>query len=253
MANIKIVLINKSSVVSDEEIEKCVCAFQKQISRDFAPIWGIDADIFFSKNRVIPPGHWWCVISDTSDVDGALGYHELTAEGNPICYVFAKSDIDNNLNWTVTASHELLEMLLDPNVNLTILSENPKGGLGKLYSYEVCDACEDDKFAYSIDGVMVSDFVYPAWFEDFRSDKSTQFDYKNLIRSPFQLLPGGYINVLDMNQPQNGWHQLNAKSEKRKGNARCFHFYKRKNKFKHVNWIQKILRFSKQIFKNFIF
>ena len=249
MSNIKIAILNKSSVVSDAEIEKAVPAFQTQISRDFAPVWGIDADLkFFSSKEVISAGYWWCIVTDTSDVDGALGYHELTPEGNPISYVFAKSDLANNLSWTITMSHELLEMLADPNINLTVLAES-KYGLGKLYSYEVCDACEDDQFGYEINGVMVSDFVYPAWFESFRKEGSTKFDYKNLIHKPLDLLPGGYISLLDLNHPEKGWHQINAKLQEKHENHRCDHFYRRKNKFKHINLFKKIKRFFKKFFQ----
>jgi len=48
---------------------------------------------------------------------------------------------------------------------------------GVLYAYEVCDACQAKEFGYRIDGTLVSDFVYPAWFESFRKKGSTQFEW----------------------------------------------------------------------------
>jgi hypothetical protein len=59
---------------------------------------------------------------------------------------------------------------------------------GILYAYEVCDACEDDSFGYQIDNILLSDFVYPSWFESFRAEGSTQFDRMNTIQAPLQLL-----------------------------------------------------------------
>jgi len=50
------------------------------------------------------------VILDDSDQAGALGYHDLTSDGLPIGKVFAASDLKAGTSWTVTASHELLEM-----------------------------------------------------------------------------------------------------------------------------------------------
>jgi transcription elongation factor Elf1 len=56
---------------------------------------------------------------------------------------------------------------------------------GTLYAYVVCGACEDDSFGCKINNVLVSDFVYPAWFENFREESSTQFDRRNQIKDPW--------------------------------------------------------------------
>src|SRR5258708_25817132 len=108
-----------------------------------------------------------------------------------------------------TASHEVLEMLADTEINLTVFVHQSQQA-GTLYAYEVCDACEADQLAYDIGGTLVSDFVYPAWFEPSRQPGSAQFDYANQIRAPFQLLPGGYIGVFDVTAGT-GWHQITAK------------------------------------------
>lgn len=207
MASIKIAVINQSTVVKDDKnLAKVVAALQKQVSRDFMPAWGIDADL-----RLIPPGgkpaagEWWLTILDDADQAGALGYHDLTSKGMPLGKVFAKTDLTYGETWSCTASHELLEMLGDPNINLTVLEERTNGG--RLYAYEVCDACEDEKFAYTIDGVLVSDFVFPSWFESFR--KTGPFDFKKKIKKPFQLLSGGYIGVYDF-PGGGGWSQITA-------------------------------------------
>lgn len=76
-------------------------------------------------------------------------------------------------------------------------------------AYEVCDACEADQFGYKKNGVLLSDFVYPSWFEGFRTTGSTQFDFQKEITKPFQLLKGGYIGVYDV-QSGSGWTQLTA-------------------------------------------
>ena len=96
--------------------------------------------------------------------------------------VFAGTDLKYGYTWSVTASHELLEMLADPNINLTVLVQSSDTA-GKLYAYEVCDTCEADENGYEIDGVLLSDFVFPSWFEDFRTEP-TQFDQTNKIKPP---------------------------------------------------------------------
>jgi hypothetical protein len=208
MADIKIAIINASTVLNDNQVQSAVPALQTQVHRDFGPIWGIDADLtFISKDSKPPAGLWWLVVLDNSDQAGALGYHDVTDEGLPIGKVFAKTDMDFGANWTITLSHELLEMLGDPEINLTVFDQ-PNDTTGILYAYEVCDACEADQFGYQIDGVTVSDFVYPAWFES--SQKQAQFDYSNKIQKPFDLLSGGYIGYFDVING-GGWKQKDAK------------------------------------------
>ncbi|PWT74586.1 MAG: hypothetical protein C5B60_06510 [Chloroflexi bacterium] len=207
MAAIKISVINASSVVNEADAKRTVAALQKQVHEDFYPVWGIDADLTYMPAKSKPPaGSWWLVILDDSDQAGALGYHDLTQEGLPLGKVFAKSDKEVGDKWSVTASHELLEMLADPDINLTALVENSETK-GRLYAYEVCDACEADNDGYDIDGVRVSNFVYPAWFESFRKQGSTQFDHGKQIDAPFKLRPGGYIGVFDI-KSGTGWAQI---------------------------------------------
>jgi hypothetical protein len=209
MANIEIAIINRSSAVSDADVETAVAALQKQVSADFAPVWGIDANLSFVDGQSMPaPQQWWLVILDNSDQAGALGYHDLTAEGLPLGKVFAQTDLEYNQIWTVTASHELLEMLADPDINLCGIGES-SGASTRLYAYEVCDACEADDAAYQIDGISVSDFVFPAWFESFWANVSNKpkFDHQDILTAPFQLHANGYISIMDVSSQQ-GWVQI---------------------------------------------
>jgi hypothetical protein len=205
-APIQISVINESTVLTDSEIIPVVAALQKQVTTDFRPAWGTDAELTaVPRGTQVPTGSWWLVILDDSDQAGALGYHDLTSDGLPLGKVFAASDLKSGTSWTVTASHELLEMLADPDIDLTVFVQNDKT-TGTLYAYEVCDACEDDSLGYSIDNVLLSDFVYPAWFETFRQQGSSQFDRMNHIQNPLQLLKGGYIGVFNVTAGS-GWQQ----------------------------------------------
>jgi hypothetical protein len=206
---IQISVINESTILTDAEVVPVIAALQKQVTNDFRPVWGTDAELTIVPKGVQPPtGRWWLVLLDDSDQAGALGYHDLTTEGLPIGKVFTTSDLKAGTSWTVTASHELLEMLGDPNINLTVFAQNSDTG-GILYAYEVCDSCEDDSLGYQIDSVLLSDFVYPAWFESFRAEGSTQFDRMNKIQKPLQLLSGGYIGTFNVTTG-GGWQQLTA-------------------------------------------
>lgn len=209
LATAQISIINESTVLNDSDVTPVVAALQQQVTNDFRPIWGTDAELTMVPQGTPPPtGTWWLVILDDSDQADALGYHDLTPDGLPIGKVFAASDLKAGTSWSVTASHELLEMLADPNINLTVFVQN-KNTSGTLYAYEVCDACEDDSFGYQINNVLVSDFVYPAWFESFRAQGSTQFDRMNKMQSPLELLSGGYIGVFSVTDGS-GWQQQTA-------------------------------------------
>ena len=115
---------------------------------------------FVGEGEQLPDGWWQISVTDNPDQAGALGYHELTSRGTPLGKVFAGLDLQSGASWTVTLSHELLEMLADPWINWCA-----QGANGKIYALEVCDAVEADKLGYDIDGVLVSDFITPSWFE----------------------------------------------------------------------------------------
>jgi hypothetical protein len=207
---IQISIINSSTVIADTDVPPVVTALQQQVTNDFGPVWGVNAELnIVPTGTQPPPGTWWLTILDDSDQAGALGYHDLTPDGLPIGKVFAATDLKYGSSWSVTASHELLEMLGDPNINLSVLVQTDNQSAGTLYAYEVCDACEDDSFGYKVGSVLLSDFVYPAWFESFRAEGSTQFDQMKNITKPLELIKGGYIGVFNISAGS-GWTQVTA-------------------------------------------
>src|SRR5580693_7852945 len=59
---------------------------------------------------------------------------------------------------------------------------------GTWYAYETADAVERE--AFDVNGIPMSNFVYPSWFEAFHKPKSTKFDYMGKCTRPFQILKG---------------------------------------------------------------
>jgi len=190
----RIRIVNQSKLVTAAEVAAAAAAIHVQVNRDFAPDWGKTATVTASRRR--KPGDWIVVLADTIDVTGALGYHnDLSLLPHAIVDVALCKQY--GLNWTVTLSHEVLEMLGDPTCNLVM----PYPG-GKLVAYEACDAVEADHYGYVINGVLVSDFQLQAWF----TGHGTKYDFMGHLSKPLTLLPGGYISVHD----SNGWHQVFA-------------------------------------------
>jgi hypothetical protein len=182
-----------------------VAALQKQLDRDFQPLWGFSAKLYgpLPGGQPVPDKGWWqLVLLDNSDQAGALGYHDLTQTGQPIGKVFVADDIADGQSWSVTMSHELMEMLVDPRASSCVYNN------GIIYAYECADAPEADEYAYAIDGVKVSNFVTPNWFNP-AAPAGSRFDYGKRITKPFELLPGGYIGIF-----QNGqWTTINARGK----------------------------------------
>ena len=61
---------------------------------------------------------WQFIYFDDADTAGALGYHDLAKDGQPVSKVFVKTTLADNQLVSVTACHELLEMVIDPIANL---------------------------------------------------------------------------------------------------------------------------------------
>src|ERR1051325_14894 len=119
-----VAILNASTVLTDAQLAPVVAALAKQVLNDFGPVWGIAANVtFVPKGSQAPAGAWQLVVLDDSDQAGALGYHDLTKDGLPMGKVFARTDLNNHLSWSVTISHELLEMLGDPDISLTVFAQ----------------------------------------------------------------------------------------------------------------------------------
>jgi hypothetical protein len=200
---IEIAIKNLSTVVTQAELAKALPSFQLQVTRDFASVWGIDAKLhLLEKSAPLPGGAWQLNVFDNADEAGALGYHETTAKGLPLGKVFAKTTLDYGGLWSITFSHELLEMLLDPTINLLAIDEQHQ----RAYAYEACDAVEADELGYTVLGVQVSDFVKPSFFEPGVAVGHTGRSFCNHVSKAFQLAHGGYLSFVDLTNGQ--WQQI---------------------------------------------
>ena len=181
-----IACFNKATAALGVDFDSLIAALQTFVDDYFVPVWGTPARLV--KSSTFKQGAWALAFLDTADVANALGYHDLTPDGLPLSKVFVKSTLAVGQKVSVTACHELAEMLVDPAINLCAT-----GPGNVFYAYETADAVEEVEF--SIRGIPMSDFVYPAWFEGFRKPASAQFDYARKVRRPFQILSGGYMSV----------------------------------------------------------
>ncbi len=179
------------------DFKKLVAALQVYADRHFTPVWGTPCRLVISPDGKIPKDHWGFLFLDDADAADALGYHDLTRAGMPLSKVFVRTTVSNGEKVSVTASHELAEMLVDPGIQLGAL--DPKG---VWYAYETADAVERE--AFDVDAIAMSNFVYPSWFEAFHKPGSVKFDHLGSCKKPFEIRPGGYMPVF-----KNGkWSQI---------------------------------------------
>jgi hypothetical protein len=183
-------VINQSKRVSDADVAAIVTALGTQLSRDYAPLFGlVPALEAVAKGHTPNPEGFPLHLLDVPDDPNALGYH--TAE---LAKVFANPILDNGgavlagaNSIAVTISHEILETLGDSPANKW--ADMPDGSD---VAYELCDPVEGD--SYDINGVSVSNFALQAWFDP-SAESGSRFDFLGKLSKAFSMTAGGYMIV----------------------------------------------------------
>jgi hypothetical protein len=200
-----ITIRNESAHVSDRALGRVVRALQKQIDRDFFPLWGWRAKLLLNR----APSHrraMQILLQDVPPAEdaGEIGYHFI--DGLPRTCVYTRNDDDEAIPFHATLSHEALEMIADPGVNLYARGHYLGPARRRLRAwipYEVCDPVQDA--LYRIDGVAVSDFVVPEWFEPERARGSLKFSFLGSVREPFEISAGGYVDAVVGDRVRTVW------------------------------------------------
>jgi hypothetical protein len=191
-----IAILNQSTLVSAADAAAMTQAVATQVRFDAAPLWdrAPAAVVFYTDPSAVPATAHGIAIVDTiqDQPQGVLGFHTEDQGGKLWGVVAAKPELDNggqvtSGDWSVSSvlSHEVLEMFVDPNCNLWA-----NNGRGAAYGFEVCDPVEAP--SYTVNGVSVSNFVTPCWFDPLAAP-TAKFDKLGLLSTPFSILKGGYV------------------------------------------------------------
>jgi hypothetical protein len=199
-------VINKSGV-PDATIQQWIAAVQIQINRDVLPAWaGIcDDTVTLSFQHRIRHGNEGLQVVHKSSVQGAEGYHIDTRF--PLGFVAVDTTTEAGDKPSATFSHEVIEQVIDPTTQAVAEVNSVTQAL------EACDAVEET--GYQIDGVDVSNFQFPAWFQGDNgpSVHPGQYDYMDLCNRAGELLPGGYVLYED---EHGNWQQQFAEMPTKK-------------------------------------
>jgi hypothetical protein len=191
-----IAILNQSTLISNSDAAAMTEAIASQVRLDAAPLWdrAPAAVIFYTDPQGVPAAAHGIALVDTiqDQPQGVLGFHTEDRGGRLWGVVAAKPELDSGAkptsgDWSVSSvlSHEVLEMFIDPNCNLW-----SNDGRGSAYSFEVCDPVEAP--TYDINGISVSNFVTPFWFDPLAAPHA-QFDKLGHLTRPFSILKGGYV------------------------------------------------------------
>lgn len=217
MSLIQIGLVDKTGSLDTDLVQTVAAALNVQVTRDLTQFWNVQATVIHLANATkIPSGVWPVQLVKTLP-PGEGGFH-LDKHNQPYAEVIASPDNDG---WTIAASHETLEMLVDPTGNRLQSSRSIEIAGGKIqdgnsefeYLVEACDPCEADNFAYSIQGVAVSDFLTPHFYDPVTAS-GTRYSFTGAIKAPRQVLDGGYISFI--NQANGDWQQITNMNNKPK-------------------------------------
>lgn len=181
-------------------------ALNYQVRWQFGPLWKISAAVSLLPDGVpVPADAWILDLLESADVANALGYHDEDGKEVPYGRVFCKTAADNGVAATEVASHELLELLVDPHVNAT--AYDPASA--RLFAMEVGDPVQGGAYDLGAPyrtpvGLIMSDFALPNWYDP-NTKANAVTSYRGTVKGPFALGKGGYVSYATRLPPQ--WEQ----------------------------------------------
>lgn len=191
-----IAVINKSSIISNDDVKLMTLGVAKQAREHAAPVWDLKPPrvVYRDSEAVTEPDAFKVLIFDDADIAGALGYHSDGPDGMPYGRVFVKITQKYNLSVSSVLSHEVLEIMMDPQANYW--ADNWVEGIS--YALEVADPVESDLYKVEVEGgsVEVSNFALPAWFDP-HPPAGSKFDWLGKLTKPFTMTKGGYVIIRD--------------------------------------------------------
>ena len=213
----KVYVINEAESLKKDDVRAAVKAIALQVKEHFNPAWGINARVLNAPKDLSKISADGLVFLRDSPPKGAdyAGYHDRdTKSGISLGYSFTKISEDLDENWSVTLSHEILELLGNRHVNYYALGPHPTQKRIVMHWLEMCDAVQSQSYEIGKDGVLVSDFLTPLYFTpETEVSKGNHFLSGKL--ASFGCARGGYLGFWDPKTGKDQNYFADKKAEKR--------------------------------------
>lgn len=194
MKSYDIVVVNKTTLPL-EQITPAINAINRQLREDIRQIWEVDAFVgVIQQNMPIPANRYVVELRENLPDPALGGVHDFEERGNVYALVARHGPIYKGeyLPWSLALSHEILEMVVDPYGDRMKEGESLDGKETVSYLMEVCDPCQHFIHSKVIDGICLSDFYTPDYFDKGPWNKGPFSAYGSITRA-MDVLPGGYI------------------------------------------------------------
>ena len=209
---VHIALVSLTDDISSRYLQQAGAAVQKQLVRDFLPVWGLRATLdTFADLESVPNDYLQVLVFNDPEELRVLDARVGAERADRLVDSFERGRLSGlHLNgftreplalvkasdaWSVTLSHEVLELVADPYGNRLIAAADPIDHSQRVkYLLEVCDPCQ--AIWYPVNGVPVSDFYLPRYFDPVAVDRM-RYSFTGEIKEPLEILPGGYVTWID--------------------------------------------------------
>src|SRR4029077_21127624 len=175
-----------SGAPSPATLQAYAQAIQKGIEDHFSPVYHRSCELAYGDLKDLAPGDWILGLFGSLDEPGALGYHEpdeienITIANPLVGKISPVLDGQDGAEPSQTMDHEVKEALEDLYCNSIVQCCD-----GRLAANECADPVEQD--GYTIDGVTLSNFVLPGWYNG-----NGKNDLLGKLTAPLTIDAGGY-------------------------------------------------------------
>ncbi len=185
MALAGIGVVSRVSTVTLAQVTRVAAALAQPLNQQVCPAWTpspIVVQAYPSLADVPQPFGVLLLMADIAN--GFFGFHR-TLDGRSVAFV------RNGETWSLHASHEAIEMAVDPTGTAFLPGPSSVAGQGTVdFLVEACDPVQDT--AYQLAGQVVSDFCVPAFYET-TAPPGVPLTHSGGLAAPFSVGASGYI------------------------------------------------------------
>ena len=197
-AAVRIGLATQTAHVTFQDLKPIAAVLQTQMQQHVAPAWNVTATVEAWPNAAVIPNDMSPIFIVDATEHNHGGLHTITSNGRAWAKVLVTRD------WHLGASHECIELLIDPTgertmpgLALQIVDGTLQDGTDRVtYLVEACDPLEDPAHSYLIDGIVVSDFYTQAYFDDAHRP-GIAYSHAGSLTAPRTILRNGYLSWKD--------------------------------------------------------